>query len=438
MRDLKSEVVQIYLETLKRIDVETLVRDKVRLNGDLLLIGDDPVDLARFDEIVLVGLGKASLRMGHAVLSLIGDRITRGILVSDRRWDLTIPDRIKMIVGGHPIPNANSIEAGGLMLEEVRSCADRTLLVFLISGGGSALAELPISDTISLQDLQALNQSLIVSGANIHEINIVRKVLSRTKGGRTGYLARKTMTIALYLSDVNSGDVRAIASNPVQPDEVGLEQFHQILSRYRLIEVLPTSIRRVIEECDLTIPRGWQFENGFTQLLVGDNAGAIRAAVAVASSRGFRVRVRDDLVEDDYPRIADEMAQSLSKLKHENPDEVVCVISGGEARCPVRGSGVGGRNQEFVLYSAASLGHCGLGSRAVAFAAGTDGIDGNSGAAGAAIDSGATKRAAQRNQNTSVYFDDSDSNSFFSEAGGLVVTGPAGNNVRDLRIMLAR
>jgi glycerate-2-kinase len=434
MRNLTAAALRIYLNTLEQISVPRLLGNKVHRDGMCLVIEQERVDLDQFEEVVLIGFGKASIQMALSVKSLLADQSTRGVLVTDRRPKLLLPDSLRVVVGGHPVPNAGSLEGARLILEAVGSCTDRSLLIFLVSGGGSSLVEMPISESIALGDLQWMHRRLVESGATIQEINTVRKFLSRTKGGRLGYLARNVRTVGLYLSDVNTGDLKTIASNPVLFERLSRDRLRDVLDRYGIARDLAPKVKRALDASPNQ--EEWHFARGLTTVLLGDNSTALDAAALTARTLGFIVQTCDDLTEEPYESIAREMIKRLMLLKEEHPGEMVCLISGGEALCAVRGRGVGGRNQEFVLYSAASLRQSGLES-AVVFSAGTDGVDGNSTAAGAAFASEAAERALQRGIDSSVFLNNSDSHSFFSEAGGLVVTGPTGNNVRDLRMMLA-
>jgi glycerate-2-kinase len=434
MPDLRAEAVRIFLETLKRIDVARLIPERIRVSGDLLHAGADQIDLSAFKEIVLVGLGKASVQMGAAMAALLGNRLSRGVVVSSRRWPVTLPRCVQTVVGGHPLPDNGSLEAAALILDEVRACTDQSLIIFLVSGGGSALAELPVSDRLSLADIQTVNRLLVGSGATIREINTVRKALSRTKGGKLGFLARKTRTVAVYLSDVGPGDLYTLASNPLLPEPDALPEVQRILQEYGLADKLPPVVLETLERLTDEARTEWRYESGLTSVLIGDSRMALQAAADVARSRGWQVEVCENLLEDHYRSVAEGMAERLSKARALGRGGRICVISVGEALCPVRGEGAGGRNQEFVLYSAASLAASGVGSASAALSAGTDGVDGNSVAAGAV---GRIAAEGWKTRDPAAWFADSDSSTFFSEAGGLIVSGPTGNNLRDIRIMLA-
>jgi len=438
MTDLKETAKRVFLGTLEAIEPEPVIKQKLRVDGETLSLGSDQIPLDGFREVVLIGMGKASLKMGSAVEELLGTRVKRGILVTDRRSSISV--RSEVVVGGHPLPDANSLVAGEKIIELVRSCGDGTLIIFLISGGGSALVELPVSRSISLDDLRVTNQFLIGCGATISEINLIRKSLSHIKGGGLGWLARNSKCVGLYISDVNPGDLRSIASNPLLPEEIGEEVSLDVVKRFNLIDKLPRSVVNVIQKGSLKRFSGQWNSTGFRPLtmLLLDNSNAVQAAAEQARQLGFRVEVGADLIEGEYRTVADQSVDRLLNLKSSFPNERVCVISGGEVSCSVRGDGIGGRNQEFVLYSAARLAGLGIREGAAVLSCGTDGIDGNSNAAGAVADAELVIKAARHAIDASIFISGNDSHSFFKKAGGLVVTGPSGNNVRDLRILMAQ
>lgn len=439
MPDLTQISKHIFLETLQAIEPGSVIKRELQLENDRLSLGgSEQLSLDSCDEVVLIGMGKASITMGAAVESILGDRIKRGILVTDRRARLAV--RSEVIVAGHPLPDSRSLLAASKIIDIIQSSGGGSLIIFLISGGGSALVEMPFLRQTSLEDLRVTNQILIGCGASIHEINVVRKHLSRIKGGRLGYLARNLQCAGLYFSDVNPGDIRAIASNPLLPEELNAEEFIDVVNKFSLMEKLPPSIAEAIERGDFfdSVP-DWSREakQPVTALLL-DNSKAVQAAAELAKRRGFRVEVNADLIEGDYREVADRSVEHLLKLKASFPGERVCVISGGEASCSVRGEGVGGRNQEFVLYSAALLAGSGIREGAAVLSCGTDGIDGNSNAAGAVASPESVINAARDGEDALSFISNSDTHSFFKKVGGLVVTGPTGNNVRDLRILMAQ
>jgi glycerate 2-kinase len=432
--DLKDTARSLFLRTLAAIAPETAINRKLRVQDGTLIVGTDQVSLDDYSEVVIVGLGKASQKMGAAVERLLGNRIKRGILVANYRSKDTL--RSEVIVAGHPLPDRNSLKAAERIIELVKSCDDRSLIVFLVSGGGSSLVELPISPSISVEDLRTTNQALISSGASIREINIVRKALSRIKGGQLGALARGSKCVALYISDVNPGDILSIASNPLLPEVWRADEFYAVVDEIHLLDMFPKSVTDEIDEGRVALRDSTSGCENVIALVVLDNLDAVRAAADFARQDGFRVEVDAEATEGDYRLIADRSIDRVVELKESFPDERVCLISGGEVSCPVRGHGVGGRNQEFVLYCATRLADSGI-KRTAVLSCGTDGIDGNSTAAGAVGDSESVIGALRRGELPSSYINNNDSHSFFAKMGGLVVTGPTGNNVRDLRILVA-
>lgn len=437
MPDLTELAKLVFLETLSAIEPASKIKAKVSFEDGTLNVAGELISLDRYREVVLIGMGKASMKMGFAIESLLGDRVTRGILVTNHRFDIDVKSEV--VIAGHPLPNEESLRAAEKMIDLVRSCGRDSLIIFLISGGGSSMVELPLSEEISLEDLRNTNQVLITSGASIHEINVVRKSLSRIKGGRLGHLARASKRVGLYVSDVNPGDINSIASNPLLPEAASETVFFDVIDKYKLNERLPRSVVETIDQRSLfrfADERSSAVEYPLA-VLVMDNTDALRAAAHAASKQGFEVEVDYDLIEGPYESVADELITQLLKLKSRARGPV-CLISGGEVSCPVRAGGVGGRNQEFVLYSAMRLAHLGIGDGAAVLSCGTDGIDGNSTATGAVADGTSTVRAAQFGEDASSYIVANDSHTFFKKMGGLVVTGPTGNNVRDVRVLMAQ
>lgn len=432
MTDLKEAAKSIFLETLRATEPERVIKDQISVMNNHLRLGGDSIDLERFDEVVLIGIGKASIQMGSAVEAVLDDRIRRGLLVTDRRSNISV--RTEVLIAGHPLPDAHSLAAGKKISGILGTCDDRTLIIFLISGGGSALVELPSSPSISLEDLRATNEVLTRCGASIREINIVRKSFSLIKGGGLGVLAGLSTKVGLFLSDVNCGDIRSIASNPLLPEEIHEVELSEILDRYDLRLKLPETVLTAIEDYG---SRGRKSSgSNLMTMLLADNSSALRAAAAYATSLGFKVEVAEDLVEGKYESVSEELIDRLLRLRSEIPGQRLCLVSGGEVSCKVQGNGIGGRNQEFVLYSAARLASLGV-EDAVVLSCGTDGIDGNSSAAGAVLDAKSVTKAARRELIASTFISDNDSYSLLSSTGGLVITGPSGNNIRDLRLLMA-
>jgi glycerate 2-kinase len=327
--------------------------------------------------------------MARALEEILGRNLTGGLLATNALVG-TAPSRLRVVISGHPVPNEGSIESARTALALLREHnTPRTLVFFLITGGGSSLFELPV-EPLTLDDLQRINRELVTSGMVISEINAERRKISKVKGGRLAEAAELARQVSLYISDVNSDDLRTVASGPTLPGP------------------------------------------GSHHLLV-DNAHALNEARAIAESLGLVVDIAHDLVEGDVEEMAREHLARLDAMRARHPHSNVCLISGGEVICPVRGTGQGGRNQEFVLRSLIQMSSQGRPSTVI-LSAGTDGIDGNSPAAGAIADSSRSRDFSTLDPN--IYLANSDSYGYFSSTGEAIITGPTGNNVRDLRMLI--
>jgi len=437
--NLRDIVLEIFHRTLAAIDVESVTHSLVQLNADQLLIGDDAIDLSRFKRVVAIAVGKAGVPMARAVEKILGDRISDGLVVTNAV--IGRPPRLPVIVGGHPLPNSGSLEAASKALEILReNDSEETLALFLISGGGSAMFELPIDAAIRLDDLQAINRALVGCGAVISEMNVVRRFLSAVKAGRLAAAAPRSRQISLYVSDVNSDDLSTVSSGPTLPSLATRADFAHVIERYDLLDKFPAHVSALIAGGGLPdIPRtNAEGNQRRTHHLLLDNREALLEAKRIAESDfGCVVEVAEDLVEGDVETMMLTHVERVAALRHRHRGNTVCLLSGGEAVCPVRGDGQGGRNQEFALRAAIHLRQRGL-SDVVVLSAGTDGIDGASPAAGAIADPDTLRRAEEKGVSAERSLQNSDSFNFFNALGDAIITGPTGNNVRDVRILLAR
>lgn len=437
--ELRATALQIFHHTLKAIAVETVVREQLRLDGDKVLAGAETLELARFRRIVVIAIGKAGVPMARAVEEILGARITDGLVISNAVIGAA-PARLPVLLGGHPLPNAASLEAAGRALALLREHdAPDTLVLFLISGGGSAMFELPIDASLTLADLQAVNQTLVGCGAVINEMNIVRRYLSAVKGGRLAAAAPRARQLSLYISDVNSDDLSTVASGPTLPTAATREDFQRIIVRYDLQEKFPPQVAALLAANAL--PALPQADAPAASLhshhLLLDNRRALVEARRVAEQDfGLIVEIAADLVEGEVEAMAQAHLERINHLRDRHPNRAVALLSGGEVICPVRGDGQGGRNQEFVLRAALQLARRPP-DDIVVLSAGTDGIDGNSPAAGALADAETINRAARQGIAAEDHLRNSNSFNFFHELGDGIIIGPTGNNVRDLRILLA-
>jgi len=438
--DLRTIAQQIFQRTLAAIDVEALVRGYLQLAGDKLTVGDEAHDLPRLARIFVIGIGKASVAMARAVKSALGERLTDGLIVTNAVTGEAL-SRLRVLLGGHPLPNQASIEAAEAAFNLLRTAdGEDTLVIFLISGGGSALFEKPIDDALNLDDLQAVNRTLVGCGAVISEMNVVRRRLSAVKGGRLAEAAPHARQISLYISDVNSDDLATIASGPTLPDHATQADFERIIERYDLLRQFPPRVSTLISSSALPEMRqpDPRFAPRRSHHLLLDNAKALAEARRIAEQEyGLVVEVADDLIEGEVEEMARIHLARLAELRAKHAGRTVCLLSGGEVICPVRGNGQGGRNQEFALRAAIALSQQPP-SNALVLSAGTDGIDGNSPAAGAIVDAATVRRAIELGLSPEDHLHRSDSFNFFNALGDAIITGPTGNNVRDLRVLLAQ
>jgi hydroxypyruvate reductase len=306
-------------------------------------------------------------------------------------------------------------------------------VIFLLSGGGSAIAERPIDDEISLDDLIATYRALVLSGAPIAEINTVRKHLSAVKGGRLAQAAYPAQQVSLLISDVPDNTLDALASGPTMPDSTSIADCYAVVEKYKLMQQFPASVRELFQRHALEeTPKSDDpaFVNARWWPVLS-NKTAVDEAAAAAAREGFAVEIDNSCDDWDYERAADYLLERLQSLRQKVSR--VCLISGGEVTVKVTNGGRGGRNQQFALACATRI----AGDNITILSAGTDGIDGNSPAAGAVVDGTTVARAKEAGLDPVVALSAFDAFPLFDVLGDAIMTGPTGNNVRDLRILLA-
>src|SRR5580692_2110494 len=403
---MKQTAEHVFRHTLAAIDIPAAMARKLDRRGSLLSAGRADVDLSGFREIVAIALGKAALAMARGLHETLSPEFPPdGILVVPAPPSSLLPGW-KTFVGGHPLPTAESFAAGRAILELLARCDERTLVFFLISGGGSSLVEQPLDLGVTLADFQQLNSALITCGAPIEEINVVRKHLSATKGGRLAAAAARSMKITIAISDVPEGEESALASGPTVADPSTVDDVESIVRKYGLLAKLPGSLRGMIERRSLPeTPKDDDaaFARSRFEILLGERE-LLHAAHHCCEAEGFTCLV--DTETDDWPleQAAEHLLAQLEILKKENPRRRVAKIAG---------------------------------KRIAVLSGGTDGVDGNSPAAGAVADGESLARAVAVGLDPVDFLRRCDAHGFFSRLDDAVVTGPTGNNLRDLRILLA-
>ncbi|MEO5925512.1 MAG: glycerate kinase [Bryobacteraceae bacterium] len=417
---MKKHALQIFRAALEAAEPQQAVLRQLRSDGRTLLAGKQRYKLTEIERIFVIGAGKASAAMASAVERLLGRRITDGLV--------TVPDgvtsrvrRIRLQHARHPLPDQRGVDGAAGIAAIAKDAGERDLVICVISGGGSALMPAPVPG-LTLEQKQTITRALINGGATIHELNTVRKHLSLIKGGQLAALAHPAKVIALILSDVIGDDLDVIASGPTVGDRSTVADARAVLLKYGVADP------GVFCETPKSV-------SGVQNLIVGSNALAVDAAAAKAKELGYRPLVLSTFIEGETRDVA-AMHAAIAKevMATDRPAKrPVCILSGGETTCTVRGSGMGGRNQEFVLAAALAL----QGARdLMILSGGTDGIDGPTDAAGAFADGGTVARAASMGLDAKAYLANNDSYHFFEPLNALIKTGPTGTNVMDVRLLL--
>lgn len=435
---LRRDALEIFKAGLAAVAPGFAVAKHLKRKNQTLYAGDKKFNLDALDKIYVIGAGKAGAAMAAAVEEILGDGIAAG-LVNVKYGHTEKLRNIRINEAGHPVPDAAGLKGAQEMVKLLEQATANDLVICLISGGGSALLPLP-ADGISLSEKQEVTKQLLACGASIDEINMVRKHISKIKGGQLARLVYPAALIALILSDVVGDPLDAIASGPTAPDRSTFAEAEEILQRYELWDEIPGSVRNYLEKgIDGEIPETPKEDDEIfsktVNLIVGNNTQAVLAAKQKAEELGYHSLILSSFIEGetkDVARVHAALAREIVNTGHPVTSPA-CVISGGETTVTLRGNGKGGRNQEFVLSAAIDID--GLDS-VVIFSAGTDGTDGPTVAAGAICDGETVRRAAELGMNATEYLRENNSYPFFQKLDDLIVTGPTNTNVMDLRLVL--
>ncbi len=430
-------------------DAQAIFRAAVRgAQADVLLTQTPwttwaPRPTDRYRRVVVVGMGKAAMVMAGMVEQLLGARIGEGAVVVPHGYPQTppahcpLPRRIEVLEAGHPVPDEGSVRAARRMLALAEECEEADLLLVLISGGGSALCT-DFEPPVTLADAQLTFRLLLESGADIYQMNTVRKHLSRIGGGRLARAAAPADVLALVISDVVGDDLSVIASGPTVPDPTTFAEAIAVLRHYELWHRVPTSVRVRLEagvtdpSLETPKPADSRFARVVTRL-IGTNRRALEAAADEARQRGYSVRIVTDRLTGEAREVAPRLVTALQAVREDRP---VCLLWGGETTVTVRGQGRGGRNQELAL--AAALAMDGWDAQAVLLSGGTDGRDGPTDAAGAWATPETVAHARACGKDPQAYLANNDAYTFFEALDQLLFTGPTHTNVMDVQVGLRR
>jgi len=435
---LKQDAVDIFMAGVAAVDPGRAVRSHLSLEGETLAAGEHRIPLAPEGRIFVVGAGKAGAPMAAAVEEVLGDRIHSGVVVV--KYGHLAPVRtVTLLEAGHPVPDEAGVRAADKIRDLLDEATSGDLVIALISGGGSALLPYPVPP-VTLSDKQAVTNLLLESGADIGEINCIRKHLSLLKGGGLAKKAYPARLLTLILSDVVNDPLDVIASGPAVGDPTTYADAMAIISRYGLADKVPQTVLDRLRDGALgkhpeTPKPGDPELKEVINLLVGTNTIALQASQDRAREMGYSTTILSSSITGETRDAAADHA-ALARAIAQTGQPVAppaCVLSGGETTVTIRGPGKGGRNQEFAL--AAAMGIEGLPDTLI-LSGGTDGTDGPTDAAGAVADGTTADRAREAGLDPVRYLDSNDSYRFFEKLGDLLMTGPTLTNVMDLRVIL--
>jgi glycerate 2-kinase len=436
MNNARGDALDIFLYALQASRVEPAMERRLRFNDGVMEIDGHRYVLREYGRCLVVAIGKAAHALVSSFVRQAGNDAERfeGIVVGAGSGE-ALPLAFRVYHGGHPSPNEASVAAASDVLRTLRSLTERDLVVFLISGGGSAMVEQFLQTDLPLETIAATHKALVESGAPIAAMNAVRKHLSAVKGGRLAAAAAPAEQVTLFVSDVPPGELDALSSGPTVPDRSTVANVYRIAEEYGLVERFPAAISEMLRSKALVEtpkPGDAIFARSRWSVLL-DSASLEEAAAARATELGWSVEVDNSCDDWDAESAAMYLVRRLREMRGRR--ERVCLLSAGEitVRVPPEASGRGGRNQHFALQCAGQI----AGEGIVVLSGGSDGVDGNSPAAGAIVDGTTVERASLVQYPVANAMAAFDSHSLLALLGDAVVTGPTGNNLRDLRILLA-
>ncbi|MDC7226423.1 MAG: glycerate kinase [Spirochaetales bacterium] len=442
----KKDLTDIFMTAVNRVNPESMLLNQCSLDGDTLTVSlheqTEKYNLGDYNRVIVIGAGKATARMAKAVEAILGDRITEGLIAVKygHTEDLSI---IRTIESGHPVPDGSSVQAAEEILRLAHTADEKTLVINLISGGGSALLCMPYKNEeweCTFAAKQDTTKLLLECGAEITEINTIRKHLSGIKGGRLAEAIYPADSLNLILSDVIGDRLDSIASGLTVPDSSTFQEAIEIIEKYKLKKRMPTPAARIMMWGEAgTIPETPKPGNPIFEksrnVLIGTNLAALKSAETAADKLGFNTAVLSSQITGEaseaakfYLGIGRDIRRDLGMLQRP-----ACIIAGGETTVTIRGSGIGGRNQEMALAFLAGLKN----EQGIYFlSGGTDGNDGPTDAAGAFAAADIYSAGIKAGLSIQSYLDNNDSYNYFKQTGGLLITGPTNTNVCDVQIML--
>lgn len=434
--DQRQTAIDIFLAGIDSVKPDTLIRSYISIKENTLLIENLTIDLSKIKNIYVIGAGKASALMALELESLLGSRITQGHIVT--KYGHSIPLKyIGITEAGHPVPDENGINGTKKILSIAVKAEEKDIVICLLSGGGSALmTDLP--EGCTLNDLKILNDVLLKSGANINEMNCIRKHLSKVKGGLLAGAASPASVISLILSDVIGDPLDVIASGPTAPDPTTFADALSVINKYHIENQIPQQIMKALrdgfeEKRPETLKESSEIFHHTSNLIIGTNKLALKKAKEKAESFGYESDIITSTLSGDASDVARYIVETVKSAEKLLGNGKTCFLFAGEPTVKVTGEGLGGRNQHLALMIAEYLKDL----PGITFlSGGTDGTDGPTDAAGAVVDSFTHLNAEKLGLDIKQFTENFDSYHFFKKEGGLIVTGPTQTNVMDLMIAL--
>ncbi|MGN6601583.1 MAG: glycerate kinase type-2 family protein [Ginsengibacter sp.] len=435
--DAKIIAQQIFLAGVESVMPAQMTGRNIFKGKGKIFLGNKELDVGKFEQVYVIGAGKASAKMALEIESVLGDKISSGHVVVKYGHGCKL-QYIDVSEAGHPVPDANGYAATKKILEVAEQATENDLVICLISGGGSSLlTDLPVDS--SMEELITLNELLLRSGADIQEINAVRKHLSKVKGGQLAQSAFPATVVTFILSDVIGDPLHSIASGPTVPDPTTFADAIAVLNKYdlhsKVSPILTAYLRMGINGLIPETPKpGDPIFTRTHNFIIGSNKIALEACKKKASEYGLNSFIITSQLDGDVAGAANEIIDKA--IGYQNKSSVkkpCCLLFGGETTVKVTGNGVGGRNQHFALYVSILLkDQTGI----TLLSAGTDGNDGPTPVAGAVVDTNTYPDAIDKGLKVEEYLQNFDSYHFFEKAGGHIITGPTMTNVMDLIVVI--
>ncbi|MBW1644537.1 MAG: glycerate kinase [Deltaproteobacteria bacterium] len=438
IHDMRVDALKIYQAGVEAVEPGSAIRRYCSVENNLIYSNGKEYNLTDIQNIYVVGAGKATAPMSAAIEEIFGSTITEGI-VNVKYGHVASLKKIRLIEAGHPVPDANGQNGADEIVNLLKKAGKKDLVICLISGGGSALLPLPVEE-ISLKEKQETIKVLLSCGASIHEINTIRKHISKIKGGKLAKEVYPAQLITFILSDVVGDDMDVIASGPTVPDTSSFGDCMRIFEKYHIENKVPESVVQYINDgisgkVEETPGKEDRVFKRNQNVIIGSNIEAILAAKKEAEALGYNPLILSSMIQGETRHTAlvyTAIAKQIIKTGHPVKPPT-CVLAGGETTVTVKGTGKGGRNQEFALASVADISNK---NNIVILSCGTDGNDGDTDAAGAVPDSHTLNRARRIGIDPNRFLENNDSYHFFEKLGDLIKTGPTNTNVMDIQVIL--